>query len=252
MSRRGTAGETEEHDEATGGESGETGGLARWRLVLGGALLLVLLASPLWGPRALSHLAFFRVRKIEVNGLRYTPPADVLARLRVDTTRSVWDPLEPLAQRVMTHPQVESAYVSRKLPGTLVVDVTERRPVALVPVGAELRAVDERGVTLPLDPSRTPVDAPVVTTPRDARVYHLLGQMQREAPALYARISSIRPAGNGELLVQVADIPVRTMTSVSLARLSDIEPVERDLARRQLRAAELDLRYRDQVIARLP
>jgi cell division protein FtsQ len=142
--------------------------------------------------------------------------------------------------------------VSRRLPGTLVVDVTERRPVALVPIGAELRAVDERGVTLPLDPSRTPVDAPVVTAPRDARVYHLLGQMQRDAPALYARISSIRPAGTGELLVQVADVPVRTMTSVTLARLSDIEPVERDLARRRLHAAELDLRYRDQVIARLP
>jgi cell division protein FtsQ len=152
----------------------------------------------------------------------------------------------------MEHPQVESAYVSRKLPGTLVVDVVERRPVALVPIGAELRAVDERGVTLPLDPSRTPVDAPVVTAPRAAAVYHLLGQMQREAPALYARISSIRPSGSDELLVQVADVPVRTMTSVTLARLSDIEPVERDLARRQLRAAELDLRYRDQVIARLP
>jgi cell division protein FtsQ len=251
MSRRGKGDEVDDHEESRS-EDTEDSGLPRWRLVVGGAVLLVLLASPLWAPRALRQLAFFRVRKIEVNGLRYTPAADVLARLHVDTTRSVWDPLEPLAQRVMAHPQVESAIVSRKLPGTLVIDVTERRPVALVPIGAELRAVDERGVTLPLDPSRTPVDAPVVTTPRDARVYHLLGQMQREAPALYARISSVRPAGNGELLVQVADVPVRTMTSVSLARLSDIEPVERDLARRQLRAAELDLRYRDQVIARLP
>lgn len=248
MSRR-NARENEEERESADEESAR---LPRWRLVLGGVLLLVLLAGPLWGPRALRHLAFFRVRKIEVNGLRYTPASEVLARLKVDTTRSVWDPLAPLAARVMEHPQVESATVSRKLPGTLVVDVTERRPVALVPIGAELRAVDERGVTLPLDPSRTPVDAPVVTAPRAAGVYHLLGQMQREAPALYARISSIRPAGSGELLVQVADVPVRTMTSVTLARLSDIEPVERDLARRQLRAAELDLRYRDQVIARLP
>jgi len=248
MSRRNER-ENEEERESADEESAR---LPRWRLVLGGVLLLVLLASPLWGPRALRHLAFFRVRKIEVNGLRYTPASEVLARLKVDTTRSVWDPLAPLAARVMEHPQVESATVSRKLPGTLVVDVTERRPVALVPIGAELRAVDERGVTLPLDPSRTPVDAPVVTAPRAAGVYHLLGQMQRDAPALYARISSIRPAGSGELLVQVADVPVRTMTSVTLARLSDIEPVERDLARRQLRAAELDLRYRDQVIARLP
>ena len=241
-------GEREEQD----GADPRNSRLPRWRLALGGVALLLLLASPLWAPRALRQLAFFRVRKIEVNGLRYTPAGEVLARLKVDTTRSVWDPLAPLAARVMTHPQVESAFVSRKLPGTLVVDVTERRPVALVPIGGELRAVDERGVTLPLDPSRTPVDAPVVTAPRDARVYHLLGQMQREAPALYARISSVRPAGNGELLVQVADVPVRTTTSVTLARLTDIEPVQRDLARRQLHAAELDLRYRDQVIARLP
>lgn len=247
MSHRDTRGE-DEREEA----GGEDSRFPRWRLALFGALLLMLVASPLWGPRALRHLAFFRVRKIEVNGLRYTPAGEVLSRLKVDTTRSVWDPLAPLAQRVMTHPQVESAYVSRRLPGTLVVDVIERRPVALVPIGAELRAVDERGVTLPLDPSRTPVDAPVVTAPQATGVYHLLGEMQREAPALYARISSIRPAGDGELLVQVADVPVRTMTSVTLARLSDIEPVERDLARRQLRAAELDLRYRDQVIARLP
>jgi cell division protein FtsQ len=116
-----------------------------------------------------------------------------------------------------------------------------------------LRAVDERGVRLPLDPSRTPVDAPIVTAaPRDTTVYHLLGAMQREAPALYAKLSSIRATGPGEIVLQIADLPVRALTSVTLARLSDIDPVERDLARRQLRPAEIDLRYRDQVIARLP
>jgi cell division protein FtsQ len=190
---------------------------------------------------------------VEVLGLRYTAPAEVLSRLHVDTTRSVWDPLDPLAARVATHPQIASAVVTRKLPGTLVVDVVERRPVALVAIGGTLRAVDERGVTLPLDPSRTVVDAPVVTAPaHETAVYHLLGTMQRETPQLYGRLSSVRAVGAGELLLQVADLPVRTMTSVTLARLSDIELVERDLARRQLRASELDLRYRDQVIARLP
>jgi cell division protein FtsQ len=227
--------------------------VSRWRLAGGAALVVALLASPFWGPRLLARLAFFRVRKIEVLGLRYTPPGEVLERLRMDTTHSVWEPLEPMGARVAAHPQIERAVVTRKLPGTLVVDVTERRPVALVSVGAALRAVDERGVVLPLDPSRTPIDAPIVSTaPRETSVYHLLGAMQRDAPKLYARVSSIRSAGSGELLVQLAGLPVRTMTTVTLARLGDIEPVERDLARRQLRAAELDLRYRDQVIARLP
>lgn len=231
----------------------ERGPMPRRTVALALAGLLVVLTTPLWGPPMLSHLDFFRVRKIEVQGARYTPVDDILRRLAVDTTRSVWDPTGPLAARVRTHPQVESVTVSRRLPGTIVVALVERRPVALAPTAAGLRAIDERGVQLPLDPSRTPVDAPIVTAaPRATAVYHLLGTMQREAPRLYARISSIRAAGADELVLDVAGLSVRALTSVSLTRLSDIEPVERDLARRQLRAAELDLRYRDQVIARLP
>jgi hypothetical protein len=42
------------------------------------------------------------------------------------------------------------------------------------------------------------------------------------------------------------------MADVTVQRLADILPVERDLANKQLRAAELDLRYREQVIVRLP
>ncbi len=229
------------------------GGTGRWRLALGAGLLVFILAAPWWAPRVLRQFAFFRVRRVEVLGARFTPVADVLQRLQVDTTRSIWDPTGPLVQRVQAHPQVEHATVTRKLPGTLVVELTERRPVALVPTDAGLAAVDEHGTRLPLDPSRTPLDAPVVTAaPPDSPVYHLLGAMQRDAPRLYARLSTITRTGNDELLLRIDDIGVRAMTNVTLARLSDIEPVERDLARRQIRAAELDLRYRDQVIARLP
>jgi len=223
-------------------------------LLAGGAVLLAaILSTPLWGPLILRELTFFHVRKVEVIGARYTPVDEVLQRLHVDTSRSVWDPLVPLAKHVRSHPQVADAIVTRKLPGTLVVEVTERRPVALVSTGEGLRAVDERGVKLPLDPSRTPIDAPIVIATRaDTGVYHLLGAMQRQSPRLYARLGSVRSLSGGELLLRVADLPVRALTSVTLARLSDIEPVERDLARRQRRASELDLRYRDQVIARLP
>ena len=235
-------------------ESSEQPGRSRrWRWALLAVGVLVLATSPLWGPRALRRLAFFRVRRVEILGARYTPPAELLDRLRVDTTRSVWDPLPPLEARIRSHAQIESVTVTLKLPGTLVVEVTERHPVALVNGAGGLLAVDERGRRLPLDPSRTPIDAPIVTAPpRDTTVYHLLGAMQREAPAMYARLSSIRASGTDELVLQFSNLPVRAMTNVTLARLGDILPVERDLLRRDLRASEIDLRYRDQVIARLP
>ena len=239
--------------ESEGGGDSTRRRSTRWRRALAVVVVLALLASPVWAPHVLRRLSFFRVRRVEILGTRYTSPTELLDRLKVDTMRSVWDPLDPLAARVRTHAQVESVTVRRRLPGTLVVQVKERHPVALVNGPGGLRAVDERGRRLPLDPSRTPVDAPVVTAaPRDTMVYHLLGAMQRDAPALYARLSSIRAAGTDEIVLQIADLSVRAMTNVTLARLGDIEPVQRDLMRRQLRAAEIDLRYRDQVIARLP
>jgi cell division protein FtsQ len=225
----------------------------RWRVALIVLVIVVAAGSPFWGPRLLRQFAFFRVRKVEVLGARYTPLADVLSKLAIDTSRSVWDPTDPLAQRVLQHPQVKGVEISRKLPGTLVIQLTERRPVAFVSTTDRLEAVDESGRVLPLDPSVTPVDLPLVaTTPRDTGVYHLLGAMQRQAPAMYAQLTSVTRLGRDELAFRISDVLVRSMTSVTLARLGDIEPVLRDLAQRQLHPAELDLRYRDQVIARLP
>ena len=225
----------------------------KWLFASAVLLLVVVLASPLWGPRVLRQLDFFHVRKIEIIGARYTTGDELLERLHVDTTRSIWDPVLPLVDRVQSHPQVEHASIQRRLPGTLVITVLERRPVALAPTKDGLRAIDEHGRTLPLDPTRTPVDAPVVVAARrHTTVYHLLGLLQRESPRLFARLTSISTVGSDEMVLHIAGLPVRAMTSVSLARLSDVELVERDLARRQIHATELDLRYRDQVIARLP
>ena len=71
-------------------------------------------------------------------------------------------------------------------------------------------------------------------------------------PAFYARVSEVRRAGRDEILLVLENEPVRVMQDVSMERLAEIAPVEEDLARKHLRVSEIDLRYRDQVIARLP
>jgi cell division protein FtsQ len=216
---------------------------------LGIALLLVVV-SPLWAPLLMRRMAFFRVRRVEILGARYVAASDILARLHVDTLASVWDPTGPLAERVARHSEILHVDVRRKLPGTLVIDVVERIPVALVPASRGFRVYDERGVALPIDPARVPVDAPVLVE-RDTALLRLLGAMRAARPTLYARVSEVRRVGKNELILQLKTLPVRAMMNVTLDRLSDIDPVEADLSRKQLRVAELDLRYRDQVIARL-
>jgi cell division protein FtsQ len=235
--------------EATGADAGWSKG--RVRLALAGVAVILLLGAPFWGPLVLRQLSFFRVRKVEIIGARYVSVGDIMDRLHVDTTVSVWDPTGPLVSRLASHPQLHTVTVRRKLPGTLVVEVQENPPIALVATSDGLRAYDARGTLLPIDLARTPIDAPILPR-RDVGLLHLLNDLRNEAPALYDRVSEIRITAPDEVVFQMGGTPVRAMRDVSPARLAEITPVEDDLTRRGLHAAEIDLRYRDQVIARVP
>jgi len=221
----------------------------RWRLVGVAAAGLALLAAPWWGPHVLSHLSFFRVRNVEVSGYRYLAPDDVVKRLRLDSTSSVWADLGELERRVEMHPQVKSATVDRDLPGTLVVRVTENSPIAYVQTNGGLRAVDKDGRFLPIDPTRIAIDLPVLAK-ADTVLLHLLANVKSVSPALFGEISDIRRTGGTDIALTLSTAQVRALASISAQRLADIIPVEADLARRKARVTELDLRFRDQVIAR--
>lgn len=222
------------------------------RIGIAAGVLAVLLA-PFWGPLLLRQFTFFRVRRVEILGARYVAPSEVLERLSVDTTASVWDPTGPLAARVGAHPEVRHAEITRRLPGTLVVRVFEHIPVALLPGPEGFTAYDAFGRALPIDLTRVRVDAPVLVE-RDSMLLALLGALRTGMPSLYNRLSEVRRGSRDDIVLRFVTGPpsVRAMAGVSLERLAEVELVERDLERRQLRATELDLRYRDQVIARLP
>ena len=222
----------------------------RRRVALVVASVLVLGTLPWWGPRLLAEMSFFRLRRVQVVGARYVPADTIVTLLGVDTTRSIWDATDELAGRVRRHPQVSDVGIARRMPGTLVVTITERVPVAFVPSARGLEPLDAAGRTLPIDPSRVNVDLPILAR-RDTTVLRLLGELRERSPQLYERVSAARRVGRNELLLELGTINVRTMGDVNVDRLADIIPVEADLTRRQARVAELDLRYRDQVIARL-
>lgn len=240
----------------------------RWQriaMAFGGVVgAAALVASPWWGPLALARLDYFHVRTVEFEGIRFARTAELVQRLKVDTTQSVWQPLDSLVSRVAAHPMVWRVDVERDLPGTLRVLVTEREPVAFVPARGGLRPADATGAILPIDPSVTPLDMPVAMS-ADSALLSVLEGLRKNAPELYARVTQARRSSRDELRFTLTGgavgaagpamanaIIVRTLSDVTVARFRDILPVEADLARNNLRVVELDLRFRDQVIARQP
>lgn len=221
-----------------------------WVWVILVLLTGALVSSPWWLQRAASELAFFRVRRVDVRGTRYLDAAPLVARLRIDTTFSIWSDLRPLEERVAVHPQVRTVHIGRKLPGTLVLTIEETSPVAYVPTPSGMRAYDALGRALPLDPSRVAIDLPILAR-RDTTLLRLLDDLRETEPVLFARINEVRRVGSDEVWLQLVSYAVRAMLDVHVDRLREIVPVEADLAKRRARVAELDLRFKDQVIARL-
>jgi cell division protein FtsQ len=222
----------------------------RIKLALIGIAALLVVSIPLWAPLLLRRMDFFRVRRLEIVGTRYIATNDIVTRANVDTTRSVWDATGLIEGRVRTHPGVATVQVRRKLPGTLVITVTEHQPIALVAGPQGFRVFDRRGVALPVDPTQVPVDAPVLAR-ADTALLRLLADLRDTLPDLYRRVSEVKRVSAHELLFELDAAPVRTLTTVTLDDLNQILSVEDDLRRRAARITELDLRYSGQIIARL-
>ena len=194
---------------------------------------------------------FFRLKSVAIEGVRYLSADAVMQRLAVDTTQSVWDDTAPLVERIRSMPQVAEVKIARRLPGTLVVSIRENLPIALSPSPRGLEPVDSAGRVLPIDPSVADIDLPIANQ-RDRAMLALLTEARAENPVVYHRISEISREGKDVVVIRLTpSLRVRALVGVSVERLSDIFPVESDLIRRRANVAELDLRYRDQVIARL-
>lgn len=223
----------------------------RWGRRIAAVAILFSVTSPLWARPIFSRMEFFRVRRVEVRNARFTPPEEIRKRLGIDTTFSIWNDLEPLKRRVAEYKQVGAVRISRRFPSTLVVTVDELQPVALVTARSGLQAYDASGRALPLDPSRTPVDVPVLER-ADTALLRFLGQLQAVNRDLFARVNVLRRLGRDDLELDLVTFSVRIRPDIGVERLAQISSVEAELARRQARPRELDFRFRDQVIARFP
>jgi cell division septal protein FtsQ len=219
----------------------------------GAVAVAALAVGLLWigAPRLLARVPFFRVRQIDLVGVKYLAPDALIAALRLPAGASVFGDAQLLADRVKGVSGVADAAVVRRLPGTLEVLVSEVEPAAFVPAtrGGSLVAVDGSGRALPFDPERTGLDLPVVAT-ADAGVVGVLALVQAVDPALFQRVTGARSSRHGDVLLELGGYRVLLRRDAGPEVVRAVALVGQDLAATGRAYTELDARFAGQVVVR--
>ncbi len=129
--------------------------------------------------------AGFTVRQIEINGVdRMAKLPIYAAALDQPSNAMPLIDLDAVRARLLDQPWVKDAQVSRRLPDTLAIQITEREPVALWQNGGVVHLIDPDGVALQMvDVERYP-KLPLLVGPGANAQVGALAAMLAEVPVL--------------------------------------------------------------------
>jgi hypothetical protein len=231
---------------------------------------VLLLAAFVWSlsladqvvPRALARIPVFQARDHEFVGLRYLTSESVLRTAGIGFDASLWDDPAEWEARLERHPLIRHASVRPRFPSTLVVEISEREPVGLVPTPT-LEPVDAEGRYLPLDPTRFRLDYPILyppeapggtDTPSSVRVRPLAGVSAdlRGEPEFWRQVSEISTGEHNDVVLRWGEgrIEFRLLEQVDIARIQDaLNALEDARERSGGRLPEVvDLRFAEWII----
>ena len=233
-------------------------------LILGGAAALVALVAGQAGVPALATQrvalvaadAGFEVHRVEVRGTQHLNELKVYERVLAQRDRAMTQvDLAALRGDLLRLSWVKDARVSRQLPDTLVIDIVERKPHAVLRAGDHLVLIDDTGAALdPISDADAKGMLVLSGTGVPGRV-SALSSLLDAAPALKPQVAEAEWVGNRRWNIQfktgqVLALPEGEQASadalVSFARL--------DGTNRLLggRVVAFDMRAPDRIYLRLP
>ncbi len=149
----------------------------------------------------------FVTRDVEVTGTKYLTVDQVIAQAQVpkDAPLALLD-VSGISSRVAQLPEVAVVSVGRRFPGTVLIDVTERRLVYQRVAGAQYQWVDETGTVFRTADTAV-ADAPLATVDGDdTRLLRDVATVVGHLPdAIRPDVKQIRARGVDDITVELAD-----------------------------------------------
>ena len=200
--------------------------------------------------------AGFEVRRVDVRGVKNINELAIYEKALAERDRAM--PLVDVAalrQELLGLSWVKDARVSRQLPDTLVIDIVERTPQAVLRKADRLVLIDETGRELEVISKERAKGRMELSGPGAGRRVSELGELLAAAPALKPQVSAAQWVGNrrwnltfktGQVLALPEGEEASAKALVAFARL--------DGTNRLLggRVAAFDMRAPDRIYLRVP
>ena len=232
--------------------------------ILGGAVVLAWMVAsfagiPAMAERQLATIAGdagFKVNNVSVRGTKHLNELKVYQRVLGENDRAMTQvDLQALRAELLELSWVEDARVSRQLPDTLVIDIVERVPHAVLRKADRLVLIDAAGHELePVGAARAKRML-VVSGPAAGRQIAPLGALLEAAPALKPQVREAEWVGNRRWNLtfrtgQVLALPEGSKQSAkALMEFARLDGVNRLLGGQ---VAAFDMRAPDRIYLRLP
>ncbi|MDL2351624.1 MAG: FtsQ-type POTRA domain-containing protein [Pseudomonadota bacterium] len=233
-------------------------------MILGGAVVLAWMAAsfagvPTMAQEQLAHLAHqagFELHNVNVRGTKHLNELKVYQIALADRDRAMpFVDLDMVRGRLMALSWVEDARVSRQLPDTLVIDIVERKPVAVLAKPDRFVLIDATGRELENVSEERTKGKLVLSGPGAGQQVAALSGLLDAAPALRPQLKSAEWIGNrrwnltfktGQLLALPEG---KDESAKSLVTFAQLDGRNRLLGGK---AVAFDMRAGDRIYIRMP
>jgi cell division protein FtsQ len=232
--------------------------------ILGGAVVLAWIVASMAGVPAMAAQqvasiaadAGFEVRRVDVRGVHNLNEVKVYERVLAERDRAM--PLVDigaLRDELMQISWVEDARVSRQLPDTLVIDIVERTPHAVLRKAGKLVLIDATGHELAPISAQRAAGRLILSGPGVGKQVVALTRMLSAAPALKPQVREAEWVGNRRWNLtfrtgQVLALPEGDKPSATaLSAFARLDGTNRLLGGR---VAAFDMRAPDRMYMRIP
>ncbi|MBK6876208.1 MAG: FtsQ-type POTRA domain-containing protein [Ignavibacteria bacterium] len=164
----------------------------------------------------------YMISEITVTGNHSISREEILAVGRVKDSLMIEKDaeIELIQDRLMNHPEIKKAFVSKTPPSELKIEVVEKRPVAILNTGSELMLIDEELETFPFRQSAKTYDIPVISGVRIENTLNPKSRFNKEdlhyalflilsafndSKILYSNISEINLSDTGKSIVYLSE-----------------------------------------------